>query len=75
MGMTAEKKRTNVRVIEAKVGRKKLAILLVKPAERMPFSDQVIDKLLVRYKAGVFIGYRLLPARKTKKHRTRVRPT
>ncbi len=60
-------KRVSFRVVEAKIGRKKLAILLVKPSMRMPMPDEVIDKFFKTHKAGVFCAYRLLPKRKRRK--------
>lgn len=59
-------KRVTVKVVEATIGRKRLAILLVRPSERMsfPVPDETVDKLFARYKAGVFIAYRLFPKRR-----------
>jgi hypothetical protein len=64
--MTSKRKgkRVSVRTIEAKVGRKKLVILLVQPSMRMALSDEIIDKLFRTHKAGVFCAFRLLPRRK-----------
>lgn len=63
--MKSKQNRVRLRTLEAKVARKRLIILMVKPAQRIPFPDKVLDKLFGRYKAGVFIAYQLLPRRKS----------
>ncbi len=62
--MTKKQKRVRVQTVEAKIGRKKLVILLLHPSMRMPMPDEVIDKFFKTHKAGVFCAYRLLPKRK-----------
>jgi len=65
--MKVSKKRVRVRVVTAKVGRSRMAILLMGPAKRLPKRDEGLAEAFKDFKGGVYVGYRILPKRSKRK--------
>lgn len=64
--MKSSGKRVRVRAVTAKVGRSRIAILLMGPAKRLPKEDEGLAKAFKDFKGGVYVGYQVLPKRKRK---------